>query len=75
MNGIKATWTNEQIVPAEPVNWPESSHLLMEPVSAAENFGLTEEEWRDDPESIGSTSMPGLPGVRAGVVVSHKAFQ
>jgi hypothetical protein len=52
MNAVRATWTNGQIVPAEPVNWPEGSHLLVAPVPAGENIGLTEEEWRDDPESI-----------------------
>jgi hypothetical protein len=52
MNAIRATWTNGQIVPAEPVNWPEGSKLLVEPVSTGEKLGLTEEEWRDDPESI-----------------------
>jgi hypothetical protein len=27
MNAIKATWTNGQILPAEPVDWPEGSEL------------------------------------------------
>ena len=52
MDAIKATWTNGQIVPAEPVDWPEGSQLLVEPVPAGEKIGMTEEEWRDDPESI-----------------------
>ncbi|HLZ09979.1 MAG TPA: hypothetical protein VKT80_15425, partial [Chloroflexota bacterium] len=52
MNAIKATWTNGQIVPAEPVDWPEGSALLVEPVSAGEKVGMSEEEWRDDPDSI-----------------------
>src|SRR4051812_597567 len=52
MNAIKATWTNGQIVPTEPVDWPEGIELLVEPVPVAEKIGLTEEEWGDDPESI-----------------------
>jgi hypothetical protein len=52
MNAIRATWTNGQIVPAEPVDWPEGVQLLVEPVPAGEKIGLTEKEWRDDPAAI-----------------------
>lgn len=52
MHAIKATWTNGQIVPAEPVDWPEGSELRVEPVAAGDKIGMTEDEWRDDPESI-----------------------
>jgi hypothetical protein len=52
MNAIRATWIKGQIVPAEPIDWPEGSELLVEPVPAGEKIGLTEEEWRDDPQSI-----------------------
>ena len=52
MNAIKATWTNGQILPAEPVNWPEGSQLLVEPMPAFEKIGMDESEWRDDPQSI-----------------------
>lgn len=52
MNAIRATWTNGQIVPAEPVDWPEGSELLVEPLAAGEMIGLDESEWRDDPQSI-----------------------
>jgi hypothetical protein len=53
MNAVRAVWTNGQIVPAGPVDWPEGSELLVEPIVAGgEGIGLTEEEWRDDPESI-----------------------
>jgi len=52
MNAIKATWTNGQIVPAEPVDWPEGSELLVAPVPSSEKIGLDESEWRDDPQSI-----------------------
>ena len=51
MHAIKATWTNGQILPAEPVDWPEGSALLVEP-APTERIGLDESEWRDDPESI-----------------------
>lgn len=53
MNSIKATWTNGQIVPTEPVDWPEGCALKVEPVHAnGAKIGMTEEEWKDDPESI-----------------------
>ena len=52
MNAIKATWTNGQIVPAEPVNWPEGSELLVGPVITAEKVGLNEAEWRDDATAL-----------------------
>lgn len=52
MNAIKATWTNGQIVPAEPIDWPDGIELLVEPVPAGEKIGMTEDEWRDDPKSI-----------------------
>ena len=53
MNAIKAIWTNGQIVPAESVDWPEGSELLVEPVVAnGDTVGQTEEQWKDDPESI-----------------------
>jgi hypothetical protein len=53
MNAIRATWTNGQIVPSGPVSWPEGCALNVEPVrSNNEKLGLTEEEWKDDPESI-----------------------
>jgi hypothetical protein len=35
------------------VDWPEGSELLVEPILPNDGrVGLTEEEWRDDPESI-----------------------
>jgi len=53
MNAIKATWTNGQILPTEPVNWPDGSQLLVEPlVTRMELNGTNESEWGDDPESI-----------------------
>jgi hypothetical protein len=49
MNAIKATWTRGRIVPAEPVDWPEGSELLVEPLAVArDKIGLEEGEWRDD---------------------------
>src|SRR5437879_4044991 len=52
MNAIRATWTKGRIVPAEPVDWPEGSELIVEPVQPSERIGMDESEWRDDPESI-----------------------
>src|SRR5712691_10411596 len=52
MHAIKAIWKNGRILPAEPVDWPEGSELLVEPVPSSEKIGMDESEWRDDPESI-----------------------
>jgi hypothetical protein len=53
MHAIRATWTNGQIVPAEPVDWPEGSQLLVDRVVRnGERIGITEEEWRDDDDAI-----------------------
>jgi hypothetical protein len=52
MNAIKAVWTNGQIVPAEPVDWPEGSQLIVEPIVPSEKIGLDESEWGDSPEAI-----------------------
>lgn len=53
MNAIKAIWTQGQIVPAEPVDWPEGSELVVEPIGAPNaDVGLREAQWRDDPEAI-----------------------
>ncbi len=53
MNAIKATWLNGRILPAEPVDWPEGSELIVEPMTApAEKIGLDEAEWRDDVEAV-----------------------
>jgi hypothetical protein len=52
MNAIKAIWTNGQILPAEPVDWPEGSELLVEPVIPMEKIGLDETDWHDDAAAL-----------------------
>jgi hypothetical protein len=52
MTAVKAIWKNGQILPAEPVDWPEGSELLVEPVPASDKIGLDESEWRDDAEAL-----------------------
>jgi hypothetical protein len=52
MNAVKATWTNGRILPGEPIDWPEGSELVVEPVGAGEKVGLDEPEWRDDPAAL-----------------------
>jgi hypothetical protein len=57
MNAIQATWINGHIVPDEAVNLPEGCKLIVEPVLLeGEKIGLTEAEWRDDPEAIAAWS-------------------
>ena len=52
MHAIKAIWTNGQILPSEPVDWPEGSELLVEPVPARLKIGLDESDWEDSPEAL-----------------------
>jgi hypothetical protein len=53
MNAIRATWTNGQILPSEPVSWPEGSQLLVEPVhSNGDDVVPGDNIWGDGPESI-----------------------
>jgi hypothetical protein len=52
MNPIKATWINGRILPAEPVDWPEGSELIVKPVPSVGKIGLDESEWRDDAEAL-----------------------
>ena len=52
MHPIKAVWTNGQIVPAGPVDWPEGSELRVEVIGQPDGISLTEEDCRDDSESI-----------------------
>ena len=53
MNAIKATWTNGRILPEGPVDWPEGSELVVEPIAMnGDKIGLDEAEWRDDPEAV-----------------------
>ena len=52
-DSIRAVWTNGHIVPSEPVDWPEGSQLLVEPLSLLyEKVGLDESERDDSPEAI-----------------------
>jgi hypothetical protein len=53
MKAIKAKWTNGEIVPAEPVDWPDGTDLLVEPEPASKKIGLDESKWRDSPEALG----------------------
>lgn len=52
MESIKATWTNGQILPSEPVVWPEGTELVVEPALGDGSIGLHESQWRDDPQAI-----------------------
>jgi hypothetical protein len=52
MNAIKATWKHGQIVPDEPVDWPEGCRLRVEPDGLSDTNGMSEVEQADDPESI-----------------------
>ncbi len=53
MNAIKGTWKHGQIVPDEPVDWPEGCEGFVEPLPDGPfKIGINESEWRDDPASL-----------------------
>jgi hypothetical protein len=53
MSAVRATWVNGQILPIGPVDWPEGSELVVQPVvKPFEKLGMDESEWRDDPKAI-----------------------
>jgi hypothetical protein len=41
-----------RIMPAEPVDWPEGSELIVEPLATPGKIGLDEAEWQEDAESL-----------------------
>jgi hypothetical protein len=53
MNAIKATWRNGQMIPLEPVDWPDGTEARIEPLgNPMHGLGMDESVWRDDPESL-----------------------
>jgi hypothetical protein len=53
VDSIKAVWTNGQIQPLEPVDWPEGSQLVVEPVACSDDDVVPGDNvWGDDPESF-----------------------
>lgn len=58
MKAIKGMVKNGQIALAEPVTWPEGTQVCIKPVPDVSethehgDFGMSEEEQGDDPESI-----------------------
>jgi hypothetical protein len=52
MNAIKATWKNGQVVLDSPAEWPDGRRLVVAEEPTAEIRFMTEEEQRDDPESV-----------------------
>lgn len=52
MIAIKGTWKNGQIVLDSPPEWPEGRRLIVAEEPLAQIHFLTEEEQRDDPESV-----------------------
>jgi hypothetical protein len=52
MKSIPAIWKNGQIVPMQPVDWPDGTPLSVEPVGERYSDESEEDLWGDDPESI-----------------------
>ena len=74
MKAISATWKNGQILPNEPVNWPDGCRLSVEPIEAGVEIGMREEDWSNSPEAIADwlkstadrSSTTGLPTKKPG---------
>jgi hypothetical protein len=52
VNAVRATFKNGQIVPSEPIRWPEGTELLVEPLPREQTVGIREEDWQTDPEAV-----------------------
>jgi len=50
MSTIRGIYRNGKIEIATPVDWPDGSQVLIEPVE--EIIGMREEDWSDTPEAI-----------------------
>ena len=51
MEAVKGTWKNGQIVPDQPVEWPDGCRVVIEPASQEDKIGLAEDEWPTTPEA------------------------
>lgn len=49
---ILGTIHNGQIVPDQPVEWPEGCRVVIEPAAKEETLGIREEDWPTTPEGI-----------------------
>jgi predicted DNA-binding antitoxin AbrB/MazE fold protein len=52
MKTILAVWKNGQIVPTQPVDWPEGTTLAVEPIDESLVTEAREDLFGDDPASI-----------------------
>ena len=53
VNAIKATVRSGRLEVRTPPDWPEGTDVTIEPMRvAAEQIGIDESEWRDDPASL-----------------------
>jgi hypothetical protein len=52
MNAIKGMVKNGQILFSDPLEWPDGTEVMVEPMSAKGMFGLNEADWPTDAEGI-----------------------
>jgi hypothetical protein len=52
MKTIHAIWKNGQIVPTQPIDWPDGTTLSIEPIEEPRPDESEEDLWADDPASI-----------------------
>jgi hypothetical protein len=52
MKSIQAIWINGQIIPTQPVDWPEGTALAVEPIESAASPEDMTDLLADDPDSI-----------------------
>jgi len=52
MKTIHAIWKNGQIVPTQPIDWPDGTTLIIEPIEEPHPDESEEDLWSEDPASI-----------------------
>ena len=51
MKAIHAIWKNGQIIPAEPIDWPDGTNLSIALIEAPFAGSTKEDLWSDDPST------------------------
>ena len=52
MTTIKATVRNGRVEVKAPVDWPEGTEVIVQPVANEETFGIREEDWPESPQAL-----------------------
>ena len=52
MKTIAAVWKNGQIVPTQPIDWPDGTSLRIQPIEDPHPEPAEDDLWNDDPGAI-----------------------